>query len=84
VRLREDYSAGSVGGDIDAPQNLWLGVVEGDFEAENGGGHAARLRRSRLVAQFHGRGSSNYAQDDRRCGGATFDTDAPGARVSSR
>jgi hypothetical protein len=36
-----------------------LDVVEGDFEADNGGGHAASLRRSRSAAQFHGRSSSS-------------------------
>ena len=48
-----------VGRNLDPTQNLGLDVVERDFEAENGGGHAASLRRSRSAAQFQGMSSSS-------------------------
>lgn len=45
---------------LDAAQDHGLDVVEGDLEASDGGGtHAAILRRSISVAQFHGRSSSS-------------------------
>ena len=45
---------------LDAAQDHGLDVVEGDLEASDSGGtHAAILRRSISVAQFHGRSSSS-------------------------
>src|SRR5271165_6276906 len=40
-----------VGGNLDPTQNLWLHMVERDFEAGDGGGHVANLRHSRSLAQ---------------------------------
>src|SRR5271166_4056 len=42
-----------VGGNLDPTQNLWLHMVERDFEAGDGGGHFANLRHSRSLAQCH-------------------------------
>ena len=44
--------------DFDAAQNHGLDGIEGDLEAGNGdGAHAANLRRSLSLAQFHGKSS---------------------------
>ena len=48
-----------IGGNLDPTQNLGLHVVERDFEADNGGVHAASLRRSRPRAQLLGMSSSS-------------------------
>src|SRR5208337_511340 len=40
-----------VGGNLDPTQNLWLHMVERDFEAGDGGGHVANLRHSHSLAQ---------------------------------
>jgi hypothetical protein len=53
---------------LNALQHLGLDVIEGDFETENGGGHAARLRRCRSATQFQAGVRRDAAQDDRRCG----------------
>ncbi len=45
---------------INAAQDCGLDVVEGDLETSDGGGtHAATLRRSISMAQFHGKSSSS-------------------------
>src|SRR4030095_12636078 len=45
---------------LNAAQDYWLDVVEGDLELGNGvGTHAATLRRSISAAQFHGKSSSS-------------------------
>lgn len=45
---------------LDATQDYWLDVVEGDLELGNGvGTHAATLGRSISAAQFHGKSSSS-------------------------
>jgi hypothetical protein len=43
-----------VGGNVDAPQNLGLHVVQREFGAEYGGSHAARLRSCRSNTRFRG------------------------------
>ena len=45
---------------LDAAQDRGLDAIEGDLEAGDGvGAHAATLRRSSAVAQFHGKSSSS-------------------------
>ena len=52
-----------VEGDLDSAHNLGLDVVERDFEANDGGGHAANIRRLGSLTQFQGRSLSS------RCAG---------------